>query len=80
MRRKHPGVTGECLLTHRRATIRHQLIQFLLCLFGFEEITGLQHLTFIPYHLVNIHGVVPAVIRTIEINSADKFFLVRKFL
>jgi len=58
---------------HRRTTIGHENVQSLLRLFRIGKVPGLQHLAFVPQHLIDRDGIMLAVVRTIVIDTANVF-------
>ena len=61
----------------RWAAVSHELIQLPLRLFPVIRISDFQHLAFVSDHVVDCDGVVPAVIRTVVIDTTDILGLAR---
>jgi len=67
------------LLTHRRATISHQVIQRRLRLLRLSKIFGFQHLASVPYHLIDIDRIVSALLWAVVIDTTDILVLPGQF-
>lgn len=74
-----PYFSGPALSAQRGAAIRHEIIQCPLCLFRINKIPGLQHLAFVPHHLIDVDRIVSAVFGAVVINPTDKLLLPWQF-
>ena len=66
----------QLLPTNRGAAISHEIIQSPLRLFRISKVSGIQHLAFVPYHLIDIDRIVLAVVGAVVIDTTDILVLV----